>query len=301
MAKPSNAGKTHWHRLLGALLEQLLTPVGISVQCDVKVMSNPPEADILLLRRQTRRWTEEQRQRLADGIRDTTAGHVLLEFKYSESFNEKAMQQTLGYDYFYKRSHRLSDKQVQTFLISSKTPRSSVLEGFAYRRGQHPGIYVSALPVFRHVILIVLNELSDEAHNAWIKCFASQKQQKRKSFEVLKTKGMRFISRSMEYFLSGLWGHWFNHMGEFDMRELTAEQLIEMGKFWGESYLSTLSPKERLMGMDEKEILSEVDHQKILANLDAKERLEGLDIKECLNGFSTEEIKAYLEETKTKA
>jgi GH24 family phage-related lysozyme (muramidase) len=39
--------KTRWHRLLAALLEQLLTPVGVSVQCDVKVMVNPPEADIL--------------------------------------------------------------------------------------------------------------------------------------------------------------------------------------------------------------------------------------------------------------
>jgi len=34
--------KTRWHRLLGSLLEQLLIPVGISVQCDVKVMVNPP-------------------------------------------------------------------------------------------------------------------------------------------------------------------------------------------------------------------------------------------------------------------
>lgn len=68
MSKTSKTDKTQWHYLLGALLEQLLTPVGISVQCDVKIMSNPPEPDILLLRRQSKHWTAEQKQRLADGI-----------------------------------------------------------------------------------------------------------------------------------------------------------------------------------------------------------------------------------------
>jgi hypothetical protein len=112
--------KTRWHRLLGSLLEQLLTPVGISVFCDVKVMSNPPEADILLLRRETEYWTPEQRQRLADGIRDSRASHILLEFKYSESFSEKALLQTLSYDYFYKNSHHLAENHVQSFLVCAK-------------------------------------------------------------------------------------------------------------------------------------------------------------------------------------
>ena len=85
MANSSKINKTRWHRLLGTLLEYLLTPVDISVHCDVKVMVNPPEADILLLRRETAQWTEQQRLRLPDGIRNTRAQHILLEFKYSES------------------------------------------------------------------------------------------------------------------------------------------------------------------------------------------------------------------------
>lgn len=112
MTNASKSNKTRWHRLLGTLLEQLLTPVGISVQCDVKVMVNPPEADILLLRRQTSEWTKAQLERLADGIRDSKASHILVEFKYSESLNEKALQQALSYDYFYKTANHLSEKQV---------------------------------------------------------------------------------------------------------------------------------------------------------------------------------------------
>lgn len=45
--------KTSWHRLLARLLEMVLSEVDIDVQPNVSVMTNPPEADILLLRRKT--------------------------------------------------------------------------------------------------------------------------------------------------------------------------------------------------------------------------------------------------------
>jgi hypothetical protein len=54
-----------------------------------------PEADILLIRRNQQGWTEAQRNLLPDGIRDTQADHVLIEFKYSESVNQDALFQAL--------------------------------------------------------------------------------------------------------------------------------------------------------------------------------------------------------------
>jgi hypothetical protein len=45
---------------------------------------------------------------LPDGIRNSKASHILIEFKYTESFNEKALQQALGYDFFFKRAKELS-------------------------------------------------------------------------------------------------------------------------------------------------------------------------------------------------
>ena len=44
--------RTRWHRLLGKLLEETLAPVGVTVQTEFPIMSNPPQADILLLRRE---------------------------------------------------------------------------------------------------------------------------------------------------------------------------------------------------------------------------------------------------------
>ncbi|MCL4867933.1 MAG: hypothetical protein KJ063_03105 [Anaerolineae bacterium] len=79
--------KTFWHRLLALLLTYILTPINIHVQTDVPVMGDPPEVDILLLRREGKQWTPEQRERLPDGIRDGSAHTVLVEFKATESIN----------------------------------------------------------------------------------------------------------------------------------------------------------------------------------------------------------------------
>ncbi|OQY42663.1 MAG: hypothetical protein B6242_15870, partial [Anaerolineaceae bacterium 4572_78] len=82
-------------------LQELLTPVGITVSTNVEVMVDPPESDILLLRMDTPNWTPEQRALLPDGIRDSQANHILLEFKMTESLDKIAVAKTIGYDVFY--------------------------------------------------------------------------------------------------------------------------------------------------------------------------------------------------------
>ena len=57
MADPS---PTRWHRLLGALLDAVLSPVGISVETDIAVTAEPPRANLLLLRREQPHWNEAQ-------------------------------------------------------------------------------------------------------------------------------------------------------------------------------------------------------------------------------------------------
>ncbi len=283
-------GKTRWHRLLGTLLEYLLTPVGVSVQCDIKVMSEPPEADILLLRRKTAKWTAEQKARLPDGIRDTAASHVLLEFKYTESVNLSALKQTLCYDFLYKRANHL-DRQVQSFLVSAKTPRAATLEKYDYRLTEHSGIYQSCNPLLEEIKLMVLNDLADTQHNAWVKCFASHKQEKRKAFELLKTVGLKLKTIKLEWLLSGLWKCWFIEAEEKIMKfEVTPEDVVEMGKVFGDAYLSALDPEQRLKGLAPEERME---------GLAAQDRVEGLAIDERLVGLSIEEIEAWLKKIKT--
>jgi hypothetical protein len=157
----------------------------------------------------------------------------------------------------------------------------ATLKRFFYEKTCHQGVYISRLPLLVHVTLIVLNELSDEPHNAWIKCFSNRNLEKQKAFIALGKIKKGFISLDLQHALSGLWRNWFNNLEDLTMNtELTPEKIMEMGRFWDETYLSQfnskerlegLNPKERLEGLNEKEILSVVDHQKILADLPIEE------------------------------
>ena len=100
-------------------------------------MIHPPEVDILLLQRdEQEQWTAAQYARLPDGVRHSTARYIILEFKYSESLTLLALQQALGYDSFYRRNNRLDEKDVQTFLLSSKHPNQQFLTTFDYQESE---------------------------------------------------------------------------------------------------------------------------------------------------------------------
>ncbi len=240
------------------LAEDFTFPVGILVQFDFKVMTEPPEADILLLRREGQKWTAEQLSRLPDGIRDSTARQILIEFKYTESINEVAFRQTLGYDTFYKRANELSDVEVQTVLMSAKTPCSETLTKFGYEQTVHDGVYRSQNPLLKTIPLISLNELSNEPHNAFVKCFASRKKEKQKAFQLLK-EARSLMTHQLEWFLSGLWKYWFSKkLGEDEMAvELTPDEVFEMGKMWGSTYLSTLKVEDVLPYFKLQDILAQ--------------------------------------------
>ncbi len=94
----NNTDKTRWHRILAGMFKELLTPLNITVLPDVRIMTDPPKIDILLIRRETPPWTDEQLMRLPDGIRDTRADHILIEFKFTESVNRNALNQAVAYE-----------------------------------------------------------------------------------------------------------------------------------------------------------------------------------------------------------
>jgi len=56
---------------------------------------------------------------LPDGIVDSSATHILEEFKATESLNEDAFQKVLGY---YRDNHNLKRDQVQTFIVTAVHP-----------------------------------------------------------------------------------------------------------------------------------------------------------------------------------
>lgn len=280
--RKADTSTTQWHRLLGTLLEYVLTPVGIDVSTSVEIMGRPPEADILLLRRHGAHWTEQQKARLPDGIRDSDAGHILIEFKYTESLNEDALRQAVGYDYFYQTSQQLKRRELQTALISAKTPRSTTLSKFGYDRVGPPGVYGSRYALVNRILLLVANELDDSPHNAAVKCFASRVVIKRQALEQLQHHTGNRAPLKLLWFLDGLWS-WFFGQGGFTMAQeptITPEYITNLGKRVVEQMLSSLPPEELLRGVPLEERLRGVPHEEVLKQFSPDERLKDLDIAE---------------------
>ena len=300
---PQRMQKTQWHRLLGKHLELLLTPVGITVQTEPQVMSEPPKVDILLLRREGTAWTPVQTSLLPDGIRQSQAGHILLEFKFTESVNGQVMQQVIGYDYFYRQAQQVAAADVQSFIVSSRKPRSHVLLTYGYRPSSDQGIYHSANPLLHHIPLLVLNELAFVQHNAFIQCFASQRRIREQAFRLLAQMDWQTVSDAFWDFFTGLRTTMtvkgVTMDNEIVSNVLTPEVVMETGKQMRKALLANLTPQEiqQLLANNEqirKQILASTSSEERLAGISPEERLVGIPAEERLAGIPPEERLAGL-------
>ncbi len=202
------------------MLEELLTPVNITVISDFKIMSSPPETDILLIRRHQTGWTEAQHMRLPDGIRDIKADHILVEFKYTESVNKHVLAQAASYDFFYKNTQqKLKPDRIQTFVLSSHTPSQLTREKFSYTLMTMPGVFHSTNPMLDDIHLIVINGLSNAPHNDYIRCFASRRQVFRFSFKRILMSRQGWLGARLYHLITGLLRLILQkHKGEFIVR-----------------------------------------------------------------------------------
>ncbi len=292
MSKPKPI-RTHWHQLLGKLFELVLTSLGIKVHVDFNLMSKPPRADILLLRRDPhqRTWTIEQLASLPDGIRDSSASHILAELKYTEVVTGDVLEKVHGYDIFYRTTHELKKSEVATFILSSHTTNKKLLAEYGYEEVM-PGVYRSPYPMVNRVVVLMLNDLRDVPHNAFVKCFASQATEKRKAFRMVLEMGFSSLSRlssSLWMFLAGLRRAMLGK-GDEEMRVITPEDVMAIGKQMQEMLLASMSVEERLRGLDSEERLRGLDSEERLRGLDSEERLRGLDFEEVLSRYKPEEV-----------
>jgi hypothetical protein len=288
---------TPWHRLLGEVLEKLLTPVGLSVYTELSLMSRPPRADVLILRRKQARWTVAQLERLPDGVRDSQASHILLEFKYTESLSAEALQQALAYDLFYRQTQELTHSDVQTFLLCAKQPLAKHLTEYGYVKTSLPGVYrsdwYSWLPP---VTLLSLNELSNAPHNAWMKCFASKLKEKRKAFRVLKQLVSTWkLPGQLILFLNTLWKHWFPSLSGGTMKsEITAADFSNLGQHWKQLMLETLTMEDFLTHFQLEDVLAQFQPADVLALFQPKDLLAQFKSKGFLSQFKPADVLAQL-------
>ncbi|QTA90973.1 hypothetical protein [Desulfonema magnum] len=199
------------------------------------------------------------------------------------------------------------------------------MERNGYFSTDHKGVYQSRNNLLKEIPILVLNELSDETHNAFVKCFASRKTSKVSAFKTLERHGISLFGSRFMWFVKGLMQFWLGMEGDDMKEELTPEKVMEIGKMFGKIALSGLSedeilsvcdreklvrkltieerlaglkPKERLAGLKPKERLAGLKPKERLAGLKPKERLAGLKPKERLAGLSVKEIEDYLKALK---
>ena len=274
--------KLLWHRLLAKLLELLLAPVGVTVLSELPATSTPPKIDVLLLRREGPSWTDNQRELLPDGVRDRDCAHHILECKITESVTEQSLQQALTYDYLYRQSQELTESAVQTYVVSAKTPHKAKLTAWGYTISEHPGVYVSTLPLLSKVILLVLNELRDLPHNEYLRLFASQQRVRRDALNHLDRLRM-----------TSVWAVVFALQKAYELEgvamteEITLERLLEMGEEMRKKVVESAPPAERLAGLDA---------ETRLAGLKPAERVAGLEPAERVAGLTAEELRRLMKQ-----
>lgn len=283
----SARAKTPWHQILAAVLQEWLTPVGIEVIAEVPLTVKPQQADILLLRHGEQPLTAAQYCRLADGLRQSTASHLLLEFKYTESLTADAIKQAIGYEVAYRTRQRLKPSQVDMFLLCSQTPAPHTLDHWGYQTTQQTGVWANRYPILTDVTLLLLNDLSDAPHNLPLKCFASKQREKRKAYHAIHHNHLPDMSEELEYTLMGLWALLSNegHLFMSHKPVLTPDAVKQLGKQYIQHLVSRLPAEERLAGLPAEERLK---------GISAEERLKGLTEEEFLEKLSVEKIKAWL-------
>jgi hypothetical protein len=286
---------TDWHLLLGAMQEALLSPVGIEVHTEILASLKPPRLDILLLRRKGATWTPEQQMRLPDGIRQSQARHILCEFKYTQSVNQAALVQAVTYDQLYRSSRKLKRQDVATFVISAKTPQRELLGQFGYMPSRESGVYRSDQPILREIILVVLNQLSNELHNAFFRCFASQRKTRNATFALLDQVNVANWSPTLGEMVAGLYSV-FQVQEEDEMKEIviTPEYIRKLGKEAQKTILATVPSDQRLLGLAPEERMAGLAPEERMAGLAPEERMAGLAPEERMAGLDLAVIEAYL-------
>lgn len=247
----SDTTRVQYHRLLGSGMRLNLAAVQVNVTTESSILSESPRVDILLLRREGPAWTDPQRARLPDGICDSKAAHILIEFKYTESVNEDGILQAAAYDLFYRQVQKLSREQTLPVVLSAKTPQRSRLAKWGYEESER-GVFRTGLPFVGRVMLLALNRLPAHSNNAIVKLFASRKQERDAGLASL-DRNVFAESTELHAYVLGL-SQTLSVKGELNMAEvLTPEKVLEYGKRIRELVFETGTLEERLAGLSFKE------------------------------------------------
>ena len=289
-----NEIRTLWHPLCYRLMRSLLVPIKASVQDEQPASNDVPRRD-MILRHEGEQWTEEQRAFLPDGIRDRHLQHHQLELKITESLSDKGFKQAFMYDFLYPQKESVADHEFQTYIVCSKTPQKKRLTRWGYKRAEYPGVYISTLPVFEDVIVLVLNRLRNLPHNNYFQLFASEKKVRESAFEyVLQTHSSDMpddlVTKDILNIVFALSTAYNLEIEGVKMEhKMTVDRLLEMGDGLRRNLIAGASLEERLYGLKPEERVKGLSPEELFTMFTPEARLMGLKPEERVMGLKPEE------------
>lgn len=281
--------KGNCHLTIGGLLKEILTPRGITVETEYPIRVR---VDIVLTNERGE-WSEEQKRFLPDGIRDSRAKLIAIEVKCTQSMNEATLYQAEKYDSLLKdqkqgtkkgssREKRVFYKkeEIQTFLLSAKTPEDKRLRELEFTKEMSPGVLRSTK--YKHITLLILNKLPNVLNNAVVKCMCTKRREREGAIALLRNvyNELSMDTRNMINGLSRIGGD------DIMLLEATPENLRKWGEEWGEIYLNSL-PREK--------VLKRYSVEERIKGVPVEERIKDVPVEEMLKGISIEELKKFLD------
>ncbi|ETR67017.1 MAG: hypothetical protein OMM_05366 [Candidatus Magnetoglobus multicellularis str. Araruama] len=273
-----------------------MAPLGVLVSTDFKIMSDSPRADILIIKKKTGKWTPDQLRLIPDGIRESEAKYIIIEFKYTQSLSDKTFQQALGYDYFFGESYHLHRNELQTFIVSAKTPQGQILNDYGYAGTNIKGVLKSDIRAFNHFPLLILNDLPLDYHNALIKAFASRKVQRDRASKLLQDKQyLNIIHKGVKNIIIDIFKYIFRiQTKDMTMEEISEEKAAQMARFIDVFVNTNLSLQEVLSLYKPEEIISQFKPEDVIPQFKPKDVISQFKPKDVISQFKPKDVISQL-------
>jgi len=284
---------TPWHDYFSGMFKESLIPLNLDVEAHYAIGKGPPKVDVLIIRKESDHWTKEQLQYLPDGVRHSKCPHIILELKKTQSISKRSVWQSMGYFNQYLNLKKLSEKDVQIFLISAKTPWKETLKKLDFIKTPLEGVYKSKNKLTKNLKLLCANDLPESPHNMWIKFFASKRKQKSIALNLLFSTNYHLLNKELKILLFNIITYW-DQTGEYVMEKIKKDlspksylnpnpAMFDLIKF--------LFPSSEIVNIYEpEELLKDIRPEERLKGLRPEERLKGLRPEERLEGLKPEEI-----------
>ena len=289
------------HSLFGALMKETLIPLNLEVESNYEIGKGPPKLDVLIIRRKGNRWTDEQLKFLPDGIRQKECKYVILELKYTESINQIAIFQTLGYLGYYSSLKNININDVCTFLISAKTPNKKTLSKLSFVKTTIKGLYAPKDKLLKPLSLITLNDLSEEHYNLWIKLFSSKKKHKLSALQKLLSLDLKKMSQELITILFKIIAFWLK-TGEINMqtvqKNVSQEMLNGISEDVVELFFSLINPERIIRRFKPEDVIPQFKPEDVITQFKPEDVIPKFKPEERLKGLDIEDIEKYLQQLK---